>query len=284
MFSAMLITFREGLEAALIIAVVISLLDRFGEKKLVRAVWAGAGAAVALSLAGGIVLFTLAGEAAEEAGEMFEILVVFGSVFLLTYMILWMRKNGRDAQARLLQKTGQAARAASPFALGALAFAAVGREGLETVLFLLAGASSEGSIGMVAGGLAGLSLAIGTGVIFYKGSLKINLSTLFKVTGVLLIIFAAGFLGHALGELEELGWMPALFEPAWDSSGILADSGGVGGVLKSLLGYDASPSIAQMAGYWTYLAIMMTLFLRPARSARPVRQASESAAASENAA
>ncbi|MDO8737208.1 MAG: FTR1 family protein [Thermoleophilia bacterium] len=278
MFSAMLVTFREGLEAALIIAVIISLLDRIGAKNLARSVWAGAGAAIAVSLTGGIVLFALAGEAAEEAGEVFEVLVVLSAVFLLTYMILWMRKNGRESQARLLHRSSEAAKTASPFALGALAFAAVGREGLETVLFLLAGAGSEGSPGMVLGGLAGLSLAIGTGVIFYKGSLKINLSTLFKVTGVMLIVFSAGFLGHSLGELAELGWWPSFFEPTWDSSGFLADSGGLGAALKSVFGYDASPSIAQIAGYWSYLMIMMWLFLRPDRAVSPARQASKSTA------
>lgn len=269
MFSAMLVTFREGLEAALIIAVLISLLDRFGEKRLTRAVWVGAGAAVAVSLVSGVVIFALAGEAVEEVGEIFEILVVFGAVLLLTYMILWMKKNGRGAQERLVRKSSEAAQSASPLALGALAFAAVGREGLETVLFLLAGTGPAGSLSMVAGGLAGLSLAVGAGIIFYRGSLRIDLSALFKVTGVLLIIFAAGFLGHSLGELGETGWWPSFFGPVWDSGGSLPDESGLGAALKSLFGYDASPSIAQIAGYWSYLVIMMWLFLRPIKAVSP---------------
>jgi high-affinity iron transporter len=225
----------------------------------------------------GITLFFLAGEAAEEAGEVFEILVVFGAVFLLTYMILWMRKNGNEAQARLVRKTGEAARAASPWALGALAFAAVGREGLETVLFLLAGASPAGGTSLVAGGLIGLALAIGVGVIFYRGSLRINLKTLFQVTGVLLIVFAAGFLSHSLGELGETGLWPSFFGSAWDSSGFLNDKTGLGSALKSLIGYDASPSIAQIAGYWSYLGVMLWLFLRPIRVVNPVQQTSKNA-------
>lgn len=270
MFSAMLVTFREGLEAALIIAVLISLLDRLEEKRLVRSVWFGAGAAAVVSLVSGVLMFTLAGDAFEEAGEVFEILVVSGAVFLLTYMILWMKKNGREAQASLVRKSTEAVRTASPLALAALAFAAVGREGLETVLFLLAGTGPGGSLSMVAGGLAGLSLAIGVGIIFYRGSLRIDLSALFKLTGVLLIVFAAGFLGHSIGELGETGWWPSFFEPAWDTSGILPDISGLGAALKSLFGYDASPSIAQMTGYWSYLACMMWLFLRPSKDFSPL--------------
>lgn len=277
-FSALLVTFREGLEAALIVAVLISLLDRLGNKRLTRPVWVGAGAAVAVSLVSGIAAFALAGEAAEEAGEIFEILIVSGAVFLLTYMILWVRKNGRESQERLVRKTSAAARAASPMALAALAFAAVGREGLETVLFLLAGVGPGGNLSMVAGGVVGLSLAVGVGIIFYKGSLRIDLSTLFKVTGVLLIVFAAGFLGHSVGELGETGWWPSFFEPAWDSSGLLPDSGGLGAAMKSLFGYDSSPSIAQTAGYWSYLIFMMWLFLRPVRAVSPAKSISRKAA------
>lgn len=278
MFAAMLVTFREGLEAALIIAVLISLLGRFDNKGLSGAVWAGSIAAVAVSVVTGIVVFVLAGEAAEEAGEIFEILVAFGAVLLVTYMVIWMRNNGRDANARLVSRTHNAAQAASPLALGALAFVAVGREGLETVLFLLAGAGQGGSFGIVAGGLTGLSLAIAAGIIFYRGSLKVDLSALFRFTGMLLIIFAAGFLGHSLGELGETGLWPSFFGPAWDSSNLLSDKSGLGSILKSLFGYDASPSLTQMAGYWTYLAVMMWLFLRPARAVSPARETSEKAA------
>lgn len=268
MFSAMLVTFREGLEAALIIAALVSLLNRFGEKRLTRSVWAGAGAAAAVSLMSGVVMFALAGEAAKEAGELFEILVVFCAVLLLTYMILWMRKNGRVAQELLVHKTSEAARAASPLALGSLAFVAVGREGLETVLFLLAGTEPAGSLAIMVGGFAGLSLAIGVGIIFYRGSLGINLSILFKVTGVMLIVFAAGFLGHSLGELGETGWWPSFFRPVWDASGLLTDNSGPGAALKSLFGYDASPSVSQITGYWSYLVVMMWLFLRPIRAVK----------------
>lgn len=277
MFSALLVTFREGLEAALIVAILISLLDRFEARSLARWVWAGAGAAAAASVVSGTILFTLAGEAAKEAGEVFEILVVFSAVLLLTYMILWMRKNGRGAQSRLVQKSSAAVKAASPFALGALAFVAVGREGLETVLFLLAGASGAGGVSLVVGGLIGLSLAIGTGFIFYRGSLRIDISTLFKVTGALLIVFAAGFLGRATGELGETGWWPGFFSPALDLSGSLSDQSGLGAVLKSLAGYDSSPAIAQIVAYWSYLGAMLWLFLRPDREASVARRAAKAA-------
>lgn len=274
MLTALLITLREGLEAALILAVVISFLTRMGEAGMRRYVWLGAWAAAGLSAAAGLLLYLLSGGLSGEVGEIFEIAMTVTAVGVLTYMVMWMRGHGGEVRGHLERKTEKAARAASPLALAALAFAAVGREGLETVLFLFASVSSGGFVATTAGGAAGLALAAVAGVGLYRGSSRLNIKVFFNVTGILLIIFAAGILSYALHEVEEIGLPSLLVEPVWDTGAVLSDEGGAGAVLKTLFGYTATPSLMQIAGYWTYLGLMCWLYLRPF-SARRLAPADE---------
>ena len=274
MLTALLITLREGLEAALILAVVISFLTRMGEAGMRRYVWLGAWAAAGLSAAAGLLLYLLSGGLSGEVGEIFEIAMTVTAVGVLTYMVMWMRGHGGEVRGHLERKTEKAARAASPLALAALAFAAVGREGLETILFLFASVSSGGIVATTAGGAAGLALAAVAGVGLYRGSSRLNIKVFFNVTGILLIVFAAGILSYALHEVEEIGLPSLLVEPVWDTGAVLSDEGGAGAVLKTLFGYTATPSLMQIAGYWTYLGLMCWLYLRP-YSARRLAPADE---------
>lgn len=277
MLTALLITLREGLEAALILAVVISFLTRMDAAGMRRYVWLGAWAAAGLSAAAGLLLYLLSGGLSEEVGEIFEIAMTVTAVGVLTYMVMWMRGHGGEVRGHLERKTEKAARAASPLALAALAFAAVGREGLETVLFLFASVSSGGFLATTAGGATGLALAAVAGVGLYRGSSRLNIKVFFNVTGILLIIFAAGILSYALHELEEVRLPSLLVEPVWDTGAVLSDEGGAGAVLKTLFGYTATPSLMQIAGYWTYLGLMCWLYLRP-YSARRLAPADETGA------
>lgn len=277
MLTALLITLREGLEAALILAVVISFLTRMDAAGMRRYVWLGAWAAAGLSAAAGLLLYLLSGGLSGEVGEIFEIAMTVTAVGVLTYMVMWMRGHGGEVRGHLERKTEKAARAASPLALAALAFAAVGREGLETVLFLFASVSSGGFLATTAGGATGLALAAVAGVGLYRGSSRLNIKVFFNVTGILLIIFAAGILSYALHELEEVGLPSLLVEPVWDTGAVLSDEGGAGAVLKTLFGYTATPSLMQIAGYWTYLGLMCWLYLRP-YSARRLSPADETGA------
>lgn len=277
MLTALLITLREGLEAALILAVVISFLTRMDAAGMRRYVWLGAWAAAGLSAAAGLLLYLLSGGLSGEVGEIFEIAMTVTAVGVLTYMVMWMRGHGGEVRGHLERKTEKAARAASPLALAALAFAAVGREGLETVLFLFASVSSGGFLATTAGGATGLALAAVAGVGLYRGSSRLNIKVFFNVTGILLIIFAAGILSYALHELEEVGLPSLLVEPVWDTGAVLSDEGGAGAVLKTLFGYTATPSLLQIAGYWTYLGLMCWLYLRP-YSARKMAPADETGA------
>jgi high-affinity iron transporter len=262
-FSSLLITLREGLEAALILAVVISFLKRADGDHLTRYVWYGVAAAAVVSIAAGGALFALGGSLSDEAGEIFEIAATFSAAALLTYVILWMRKNGRNLKAGLEDRT-RTASTASPLALAVLSFAAVGREGLETALFLFASASSATPAATLLGGITGLTIATAAGIALYRGTVNLNLKVFFGVTGVLLILFAAGLLSYAIHELEELGYVTgALAEPVWDTSPVLSHEGGAGAMLKAMFGYRANPSLLQVIVYWSYLAAMSWLYFRP---------------------
>lgn len=258
MLTAMLITLREGLEAALVLAVVVTFLKRTGEAAASRYVWLGSGLAGAVSLTAGAGLFLLAGEMPDETGEVFGTAVTLVAVAVLTYMILWMRRHGAGVKEAL---EARVVRAASPLAIAALAFAAVGREGLETVLFLFASASASGAAATIAGSVVGLSLAAAAGAGVYRGSSRIDLRAFFGLTGVLLILLAAGMLGNALAEIGA-GLPGLLARPMWDAGGWFSDASGPGALLKSLLGYSSSPSLAQLLGYGTYLLAMLWLYLR----------------------
>ena len=264
MLTAMLITLREGLEAALVIAVVASFLSRTGEAAARRFVWLGSALAGLLSLGAGAGLFLLAGEMSDETGEAFGTAVTLIAVGVLTYMVLWMRRHGAGVKNELEEKVIRAAKAASPLALTLLAFTAVSREGLETVLFLFASSSTSGTAATVTGGVAGLLLAAAVGAGIYRGSSRLNMKTFFSLTGVLLIVLAAGVLGNALGELTD--GLPGFFaRPLWNAGNWLGDGSGAGALLKSLLGYSSSPPLAQVLGYGLYLVTMLWLYLRPRR-------------------
>ncbi len=204
MLTALFITIREGLEAALIISLVLSFLKRAGEMAGSRFVWLGVGAAVATSVIAGVALFLAADELSGEVGEIFETSVTLLAVTILTYMIFWMRSHGGKLKGGLEQQAGHAMSASSPLALTVLAFAAMGREGLETVLFLFASASNAGLPETLVGGAAGLALAAAAGLALYRGSSRLNLKLFFRTTGILLIVFAAGIISHMLGDAGEL--------------------------------------------------------------------------------
>ncbi|HDZ59453.1 MAG TPA: hypothetical protein ENH44_01540 [Actinobacteria bacterium] len=275
MFSALLISLREGLEAVLILVIVISFLRRLGEGRLVRYAWGGAAGALAFSLIAGGALFVFAGELGEEAAEMFEVGGNLLALAVLTYVIIWMRNHGAGLKGGLELRTRQAVQSATPLAISLLAFAAVGREGLETVLFLFAGASSSQAASMVAGAASGFTLAALAGIAIYRGSARLNLRLFFNVTGVLLILFGAGILSHVLQEAGEPGFIPAVLTgPLWDTSRLLGHGSGFGAILGATFGYYATPSLVQVTGYWAYLTVMLWLYLKPSagRVSRPASQ------------
>ncbi|MDP2920515.1 MAG: iron uptake transporter permease EfeU [Dehalococcoidia bacterium] len=264
MLSALLITLREGLEAALIIGIILAYLTRTGNRQGFKPVWIGSALAVAVSLLAGAIIYVTAGELTGKAEEIFEGIAMFLAAGVLTWMIFWMRKQAVNIRAHLHAQVDTAIRAGST-GLVLLAFIAVVREGIETVLFLFAStAVAETPLLSLAGGLLGLAVAIALGYGIYKGTARLNLRTFFTITGLLLILFAAGLLAHGIHEFEEAGIIPPVIEHVWDINGVLPEKSVLGNFLTSLFGYNANPSLVEVIVYVVFLAgTLVAYFIRP---------------------
>lgn len=273
MGASLLITLREGLEAALIISIILAFLSRMGQPKQFRSVWLGTGAAVAASLVAGAIVFWTAGELSGRAEEVFEGTAMLVAVAVLSYMVLWMRKQARSLKAHLEAQVESALKTGSTFAMALLAFVVVIREGIETVLFLFsAWRVEEDTVALFLGGLIGLTVAIAIGYLGYKGSRFINLRTFFNVTGVLLVFFAAGLLAHGIHEFQEAGIFPIVLEEVWNTNGVLSEQAGLGSFLKALFGYNGNPELLEVLSYFTYLVGVLWIYFRPAREPSRISQ------------
>lgn len=201
---AFVITLREGFEAALVIGLILAFLHKTGYGDRARAVWAGVIAAVSLSIIGGAVLF-LSGATLEGNSEyLFEGLAMLLAASVVTWMVFWMRRQAATIGSDLRQHVSLSIEKGSDYALGAIAFVGVGREGLETALFLFASVESSGAMLAVVSGLVGLAVAMLLGVLFYRGALKMDLRKFFTYTSVLVIGFAAYLIYGAVHEFGEL--------------------------------------------------------------------------------
>jgi high-affinity iron transporter len=267
MGAAFVIALREGIEAALIVSIVLAYLKQLGRSDRSHLVWWGTGLAVALSAILGTIIFSVGAEFEGTAEEVFEGLVTLTAVGVLTWMIFWMRRQGARIKSELQQKVDTALTAGG-LALAAIAFFAVLREGVETALFLFAAAEGTaveggGVAAQLLGAMLGLGLAVVLGVLLYRGGIRMNLRTFFKVTGVILIVVAAGLFAYSVHELQEAGWLPFLESPAFDLSATLPDDEGVGAVLRGLVGYNADPGVLEVVAWAAYLVVVGTLYLRP---------------------
>jgi high-affinity iron transporter len=256
MLASFLIGIREGLEAALIVGLVLGVLTKLGQEKQKRAIWLGVVAAALVSVLTaallGYVGVTLQG-AAEEIFEGITMLIAAG---VLTWMILWMRRNNRIFQAELESGVKQAALKGGAMPLFSIAFFAVLREGVETALFLSAAALSAGSSQAHIGGLLGIACAILIGWALSASFVHLNLQTFFTATSLLLILFAAGLFAHGVHEFVEVGWLPALVEPVWNLNPVLSEGSFLGSMLKTVFGYNGDPSLMEALAYAAYFAMI----------------------------
>jgi high-affinity iron transporter len=264
--AAFLIALREGIEATLIISILLAYLKQVGARDRQHLIWSGTAAAIAVSVVAGTVVFAIGAEFEGEAEEVFEGTVTLTAVAVLTWMIFWMRRQGARVRSELQERV-DAALLTGGLALAALAFVAVLREGVETALFIFAAAKGTavetGGVGeQVIGAALGIVTAVLLGVLLYRGGLRLNLRSFFQITGLLLIVVAAGLLAYALHELQEAGWLPILGSTAFDISSTLPDDSGVGGILRAIFGYQANPTWLEVAGWIGYLAVVGGLFLR----------------------
>jgi high-affinity iron transporter len=254
-----LLSLREGLEAALVVGIVLSIVHRLGARSFRRAVWAGVAAAVAVSLAAGFGLNVLGITLEGRAEPIFEGSTMVLAASVLTWMIFWMGRQGRQLEAGLEASVRAAVTRGSQLGLFWLALVSVLREGVELALFLTA-ASLLGSPGSQwLGSLLGLAVAVVGVSLLFAGGRRIRPRLFFRVTSVLLLLFAAGLVGRAVHELQEGGILPVLVANVWDLSGLLNEKGPVGALLQGLLGYNANPSLLEVIVYTAYVLAMGAL-------------------------
>lgn len=269
MFANYLIGLREGLEASLIVCILIAYLVRTGRRESLPPVWSGIGAAVVLSFGFGALLqfgsSTLTFKAQEALGGSLSIV----AVGLVTWMVFWMRRTARHLKTELQGKL-DAALAMGTTALVVTAFLSVGREGLETALFVwTAVQSSDDGVRPLVGAMLGLVSAVVLGFLFYRGAVRINLAKFFTWTGAMLVVVAAGVLAYGLHDLQEAGWIGGLNNLAFDITSTIPKDSWYGTLLKGVFNFQADPTVLQLCAWAAYLVPTLAFFLRGAGK-RPV--------------
>ncbi|PWW54870.1 iron uptake transporter permease EfeU [Actinokineospora spheciospongiae] len=264
-FSSALIGLREGLEAALVVSILVAYLVKTERRSALRWVWAGVVTAVALSVAFGAVVSYTSSTMSFEQQELFGGTMSLVAVAFVTGMVFWMRSTARRISGELRGRLDRAARV-GPVAIALVAFLSVGREGLETAVFFYAATDSAGeNSGPLVGFLVGLVVAVALGWAIYLGALRVNLTRFFTVTGVLLVFVAAGVLGYGLHDLQEAAFLPGLDTLAFDLSGPVPEDSWYGALLKGVFNYSARTTVLQAVAWVAYVATTLTLFLRPAK-------------------
>lgn len=261
MLAPLLIMVREGFEAALIVGIIGAYLVQTGRKNLLPAMWIGVGGGILFCAVVGIVLTVTSRELDNRAQEMMEAVIGLIAVTMLTYMIFWMRGQARHIKGELQAKVEAATRARWAFALPAMAFFAILREGIESVLFLLASFQQQ-NVGIEApiGAILGTLIAIGLGAAIFLGGRRIDMRRFFAVTGAFIMVVAAGFLAGSLHHLHEAGVWNSLQTQVWDTSGFIAENGTLGSVLRGLMGYNPRPTVGELILYLGYLVPVIFLF------------------------
>ena len=247
------IVFRETLEAALIVGIILTVLARLGAMRYGPHVWASSALAVAVSILVGWVLSVTTQSIQGQWEKIIEGVISLLACGVLTYMVFWMDRQGKRIKPEVETRVEGAVSRSELAVIVTLPFLAVLREGAETVLFLKAVAfQSSGAVSLV-GGLLGGVLAIGVTAAIFIGGRKIPLRALFRSTGLLLLFIAAGLLAYGVHELQELGWIPTLVYPVWNINFLLNETEGLGAFLKALFGYNGNPSLLEVIVYVSYL-------------------------------
>jgi len=262
MLATLVIFLREGVEASMIVAILLAYLNRIGQRQYFRDVFVGVGAALLLAAGGGVAAYeTIRSYDGSRVQTIFETVTYLVAATVLTYMTFWMRKHARSLSKELRARADAALDGRARWGLGLLSFQAVGREGLETVVFTLAIIFSTSAAGALSGAVIGLAGGLGIAFMIYRLGHKLNLARFFTVIGVLLMVFAAGLLADAVQNMQELGWLPLLDAPMWHSASVLSQDSAFGDVLHSFFGYSDAPTPLQLLIYVAYLAIVVVIYL-----------------------
>lgn len=262
MAAAALIALREGLEAALIVGIVLGYLRRIGYLEGRRSVWLGVFAAALASLSVAVVIQLIGMELEGRAEEIFEGATMFLAVGVLTWMIFWMHYQARLIKTSLERNVQEAVETGTKWGLILVAFIAVFREGVETVLFLSAATFASEGQGTLIGAALGLTAAILIGFLIYASTARLNIRLFFNITSVLLLLFAAGLLANGIHEFQEAGVIPTLNGQLWDTNNLVDENSSLGQMLKAVVGYNGDPSLEEVVAYFGYwIAVLLGLRL-----------------------
>jgi len=269
MLPTFLLSLREGLEAALIIGIVLGAVSKIHRKDLTSSVWLGALSAIIISILTAVILTTFGMSLEEEAEMIFEGITMLIAAGILTWMIFWMGKQARFLKSELEDNVNKAAASTGKRAVFTLAFMAVVREGVELAIFITAaffagdpGQVMSNTIQTLAGTILGLGTAALLGYTIFATTVRLDLRKFFQVTGILLILFAAGLVAHGVHEFNEVGWIPVIIEHVYDMNMILDENSIAGQLLKTLFGYNGNPSLTEMIAYFGYIIITFIFWRR----------------------
>lgn len=270
MLPTFIIGLREGLEASLIVGIIAAFLIQRGERRALRPMWYGVGLAIALCAGVAAILEVVDQSLPREQQEGLATVMALLAVVGVTYMIVWMKRHSRELKGTLERSAESALKLGSTWALVAMAFFAVLREGLETAVFLLAvfGNATDPAV-TGTGAILGIGVSVGLGFAIYKGGVRINLSRFFRFTGFVLVLVAAGLLASAVTTANEAGWMRVLQGQAFDLRWLVAPGSVRAALLTGMLGLQPVPTVGEALAWLVYAIPMALYVLWPAR--RPVQ-------------
>ena len=269
MLPTYLLSLREGLEAALIIGILLGALSKIRRTDLSPTVWLGTLSAISVSILTAVLLTSFGMSLEYPAEAIFEGVTMLIAAGILTWMIFWMSKQARFLKSELEAGVNKAVASAGKSPVFWLAFIAVVREGVELALFVTAAffaGNQSGITSDIIQTLVGTILGLGTAALLswtlFATTVRLDLRRFFQVTGFLLILFAAGLIAHGVHEFNEVGWIPSVIEHIWNLDAIISETSLLGQLLKTLFGYSSSPSLTEMIAYFTYLIVVIVLWRR----------------------
>ena len=283
MLPTYLLSLREGLEAALIIGILLGALSKIRRTDLSPTVWLGTLSAIGVSILTAVLLTSFGMSLQDPAEAIFEGITMLIAAGILTWMIFWMGKQARFLKSELEAGVNKAAASAGKTAVFWLAFVAVVREGIELALFITAAffvSNQSGLTSDIIQTLVGTILGVGTAALLswtlFATTVRLDLRRFFQVTGFLLILFAAGLIAHGVHEFNEVGWIPSIIEHVWNVDAIVSESSLLGQLLQTLFGYNSSPALTEMIAYFVYIAVVAFLWKRD--NTAPTKATAESRA------
>ena len=261
--AALLITLRETLEASLIVGIMLAFLSRTQNREKNPIIWAGVIAGILTSVIAGWILLNVAGSFEGAAEKIYEGTMMLVAAGLITWMVLWLATQGKQIREAIEKKMEVHLATGALVSLFLLVYTSILREGIETVIFLQAAFFQSQDASQHYGAIAGMILAVSAAWLLFRGMMQwFSLSRFFQVTGVLLMLFAAGLVAHGIHELQEAYVIPILVEHVWDTNHIINEQGGFGGLLKGIFGYNGNPSLIEVFSYVLYLLGVSYLWRR----------------------